>query len=83
MLKMEEPFGRTSLEALAGAVTISNRAACLKCYKCNNIKKTKCETLYKSIENLIKNKEKRYKLQKIFKNFTNKSMLAKLLTIID
>ncbi len=71
--RWEEPFGRTSLEAASRgcAVIISNRGGLPETVtNAIILRKLNVETLYKSIENLIKNKEKRYKLQKkSLKNF--------------
>ena len=71
--RWEEPFGRTSLEAAANgcAVIISDRGG-LKETITNGVilKKLNQISLYKEIENLIRNNKKRTNLQKLsFKNF--------------
>lgn len=82
--RWEEPFGRTSLEAAANgcAVIISNRGG-LKETITNGIilKKLNHINLFKEIENLIKNKKKRTKLQQLsLKNFyLTHSYISKLI----
>jgi len=71
--RWEEPFGRTSLEAAANgcAVIISDRGG-LKETITNGIilKKLNHTNVFNEIENLIKNKKKRVKLQELsLKNF--------------
>ena len=76
--RWEEPFGRTSLEAASRgcAVIISNRGGLPETVtNAIILRKLNVETLYKSIENLIKNKEKDTSYKKIFKKFLfNKSI---------
>jgi len=71
--RWEEPFGRTSLEAAANgcAVIISNRGGLPETITNGIILKNLTDlNLYKEIENLIKNKNKRENLQKLsLKNF--------------
>ncbi len=71
--RWEEPFGRTSLEAASNgcAVIISNRGGLPETITNGVIlKKLDVQNIFKEIENLIKNKEKRKKLQKLsLKNF--------------
>ena len=82
--RWEEPFGRTSLEAAANgcAVIISNRGG-LKETITNGVilKKLNHINLFKEIENLIKNKKKRTKLQLLsLKNFyLTHSYISKLI----
>ena len=82
--RWEEPFGRTSLEAAANgcAVIISNRGG-LKETITNGVilKKLNHINLFKEIENLIKNKKKRTKLQQLsLKNFyLTHSYISKLI----
>ena len=76
--RWEEPFGRTSLEAASRgcAVIISNKGGLPETVTDAIIlRKLNEKNLYKALENLIKNKNKRLKLQKnSLKNFylTNK-----------
>ena len=71
--RWEEPFGRTSLEAASAgcAVIISNRGGLPETItNAVILKDLNVETLYKSIDNLITNKQRRSLLQKLsIKNF--------------
>ena len=82
--RWEEPFGRTSLEAASRgcAVIISNRGGLPETVtNAIILRKLNSETLFKEIENLILNSNKRLKLQKnSLKNFylTNKFISDKI-----
>ena len=71
--RWEEPFGRTSLEASSRgcAVIISNRGGLPETITNGVIiRNLNAQSLYKSIDDLIKNKKKREKLQRLsLKNF--------------
>ena len=71
--RWEEPFGRTSLEASSRgcAVIISNRGGLPETITHGIIiRNLNSQNLYKSIDNLIKDKKKREKLQRLsLKNF--------------
>ncbi len=82
--RWEEPFGRTSLEAASRgcAVIISNRGGLPETVtNAIILRKLNSDTLFKEIENLILNSNKRLKLQKnSLKNFylTNKFISDKI-----
>ena len=71
--RWEEPFGRTSLEASSRgcAVIISNRGGLPESITNGVIvRNLNAQTLFASLDDLIKNKKKRHKLQKLsLKNF--------------
>ncbi len=71
--RWEEPFGRTSLEASSAgcAVIISNKGGLPETITNGLIlKKLDIQSLYKAIDDLIKNQKKRLKLQQLsLKNF--------------
>ena len=82
--RWEEPFGRTSLEAASRgcAVIISNRGGLPETTsKAIILKKLTSNQIYKEIDNLIKNKKKLAKSQKLnYKNFIfNHKYIANLI----